>query len=62
MLRQKLLGKGYEGRYCELDALVVDEKYQRKGLGTRLVQRGLGKVKDDAKMKKGRRGVGDEGE
>lgn len=45
VLSEKLLGKGYEGRYWELDALVVDEKYQRKGLGTRLLQWGLEKVK-----------------
>ncbi len=30
VVSEKLLGKRYESRYWELDALVVDEKYQRK--------------------------------
>ena len=30
VVSEKLLGKGYESRYWELDALDVDEKYQRK--------------------------------
>lgn len=40
-LNKKFLGNGFETRLWELNALVVDENFQRKGLGTRLVKWGL---------------------
>ena len=40
-LNKKFFGKGFETRFWVLDALVVDENFQSKGLGTRLVKWGL---------------------
>jgi len=40
-LNEKFFGKGFETRFWVLDALVVDENFQRRGLGTRLVRWGL---------------------
>ena len=47
ILSEKLLGKGYEARYWELDALVTDLDYQRRGLGTYLVTWGLELVEEE---------------
>jgi ribosomal protein S18 acetylase RimI-like enzyme len=43
-LNTRFLGEGYEARFWELDVLVTDEGYQRRGLGTRLVVEGMREV------------------
>lgn len=45
-MNEKYLGKEYEGRWWTLDVLIVDEKYQKRGLGSRLVKWGLEKVQE----------------
>jgi GNAT superfamily N-acetyltransferase len=52
VLNKKFLGEGYESRWWALDALVTDERYQRRGLGSRLVDWGLGKVEEDVKKRR----------
>ena len=43
----------WEGRWWCLEALVTDEKFQRKGLGSRLVRWGLERVEEDVRGRNG---------
>ena len=52
-LNKKYLGKDYESRYWELDALATLPTYQRMGLGSRLVMWGLDMVETAMKAKSG---------
>jgi GNAT superfamily N-acetyltransferase len=49
VLNERYLGKGYEGRWWTLEVLMTDEKFQRRGLGSRIVKLGLEKVEQDVK-------------
>jgi GNAT superfamily N-acetyltransferase len=49
VLNERYLGKGYEGRWWTLEVLMTDEKFQRRGLGSKLVRWGLEKVEQDVK-------------
>jgi len=53
ILSKKYLGEDYESRFWELRMLSTDPKYQRKGLGTQLVQWGLEQVEAQAKENPG---------
>jgi GNAT superfamily N-acetyltransferase len=44
-LNERYFGERYEERFWELASLVTDEAYQRRGLGTKLVEEGLNKVR-----------------
>jgi GNAT superfamily N-acetyltransferase len=44
-LNVRYFGERYEERFWELEALVTDEEYQRRGLGSRLVEEGLNEVR-----------------
>lgn len=46
VLNERYLGKGYEGRLWCLDVLIVDENYQKRGLGSKLVKWGVEKVEE----------------
>lgn len=48
-ISEDVLGEGWEGKWWCLDSLVTDEAYQRKGLGSRLVKWGLGRVEEAVK-------------
>lgn len=52
-LNKKYLGKDYQSKYWELDALATLPTYQRRGLGSRLVKWGLDMVETDVKAKPG---------
>lgn len=54
VLSERFLGKGYRSKWWELEALVTDEEYQRRGLGSRLVNWGLGRVEEDVKARRER--------
>ncbi|KUJ09295.1 uncharacterized protein LY89DRAFT_283071 [Mollisia scopiformis] len=50
-LNEVYLGKGYAGRWWELQGLVTDEEWQRRGLGTRLVRWGMERVEEDVRRR-----------
>lgn len=50
MLTERYLGKGYENRWWCLDVLIVDENYQRRGLGSKLVTWGIEKVESSIRQ------------
>lgn len=50
VLNERYLGKEYEGRWWTLVALIVDQNYQRRGLGTKLVRWGLEKVEESIRQ------------
>jgi len=45
-LNEQFFGKEYESRFWELTSLVTDMEYQRRGLGSRLVEWGLIQVEE----------------
>lgn len=49
-MNERYLGKGFEGRLWNLEVLIVDENYQRKGLGSRLVKWGMDKIEESARQ------------
>ncbi|PMD63787.1 uncharacterized protein K444DRAFT_319218 [Hyaloscypha bicolor E] len=52
-LNERYFGKGYEERFWELEALVTDEGYQRRGLGSRLVEEGWNEVQKRVREEEG---------
>ncbi|KAE9365223.1 hypothetical protein N431DRAFT_430728 [Stipitochalara longipes BDJ] len=55
-LNEKYFGADYQERFWELDALVVDEGFQKRGLGSRLVAEGMKEI--ERKVKEEREGEG----
>lgn len=48
-ISESVLGNRWEGKWWCLEALVTDEGYQRKGLGSRLVKWGLERIEQEVK-------------
>jgi GNAT superfamily N-acetyltransferase len=51
VLNERYLGKCYEGQWWMLEVLTTNKKFQRRGLGSRLVKWGLEKVERDCKVR-----------
>jgi len=57
VLNEKFFGKGYGSRFWELWGLATDEKWQRRGLATKLVQWGMEKMEALIRKSEGVEGV-----
>ncbi|PVH80044.1 hypothetical protein DL98DRAFT_588823 [Cadophora sp. DSE1049] len=57
LLNQRFLGKGYESNFWALWGLATDEKWQRRGLASRLVLFGMGKMEEMVRESGGVKGV-----
>jgi GNAT superfamily N-acetyltransferase len=57
MLGERYFGKGYESRLWELWGLATDEKWQRRGLASKLVEWAMGKMEEVTRASEGGEGV-----